>query len=64
MLIYIILAIEDQLINSKTLPKTELSNHFNNVLQKINNLEKSLTKATEFIPSYDERQFSLVGNNS
>lgn len=53
-------AIEHELANLKTLPKTELSNHFNNILQKINDLEKRLTKATTFIPSYDERQFSLV----
>ncbi|CAO0793744.1 unnamed protein product [Mucor circinelloides] len=52
-------AIEHELANLKTLPKTELSSHFNNILQKINNLEKRLTKATAFIPSYDERQFSL-----
>ncbi|KAI8636586.1 tubulin binding cofactor C-domain-containing protein [Parasitella parasitica] len=45
--------------NSNALPKTELPTHFNKVLQQINSLEKSLTKATEFIPSYDERQFSL-----
>ncbi|KAK4521703.1 phosphopyruvate hydratase [Mucor velutinosus] len=52
-------AIEDELVNLKILPKTELSNQFNNILQEINNLEKRLTKATAFIPSYDERQFSL-----
>ncbi|GAN10602.1 tubulin-specific chaperone c protein [Mucor ambiguus] len=52
-------AIEDELNNLKTLSKTELPNRFNNILQNINNLEKKLTKATAFIPSYDERQFSI-----
>ncbi|KAL0145672.1 tubulin binding cofactor C-domain-containing protein [Mucor lusitanicus] len=52
-------AIEDELNNLKTLPKTELSTQFNKILQQINNLEKRLTKATAFIPSYDERQFSI-----
>lgn len=51
--------IEDELSNLKTLPKTELSNQFTHILQQINNLEKKLTKATAFIPSYDERQFSI-----
>ncbi|CEP15188.1 hypothetical protein [Parasitella parasitica] len=56
-------AIEDQLVTSKTLPKAELPTHFNVVLQQINSLEKCLTKATDFIPSYDERQFSLQIKN-
>ncbi|GAA5798759.1 tubulin binding cofactor C-domain-containing protein [Helicostylum pulchrum] len=51
--------IEDQLSHSRSLPTGQLPVHFNNVLQKINQLEKNVTKATEFIPSYDERQCSL-----
>lgn len=57
-----ITGIEDELTNLKALPKAELPNSFNNILQQINNLEKRLTKATTFIPSYDERQFSLVSH--
>lgn len=53
-------AIKDQLTRSKDLSKADLPKHFNDILQSINNLEKRLTKATEYIPSYDERQFSLV----
>jgi hypothetical protein len=30
------------------------------ILQKINNLEKRITESLTFIPSYDERQFSMV----
>lgn len=56
----LITVIEDELTNLKALSKAELPNSFNNILQQINNLEKRLTKATAFIPSYDERQFSLV----
>ncbi|KAI7897569.1 tubulin binding cofactor C-domain-containing protein [Cokeromyces recurvatus] len=52
--------IEDQISQSRTLLKPELANHFNTILQNINNLEKKLTRATDFIPSYDERQFSIA----
>ncbi|KAI7895508.1 tubulin binding cofactor C-domain-containing protein [Mucor mucedo] len=51
--------IQDQLENSRSLPKSQLPTHFNSILQKINTLEKNVTKATEYIPSYDERQCSL-----
>ncbi|KAG2209486.1 hypothetical protein INT47_008330 [Mucor saturninus] len=51
--------IQDQLENSRSLPKSQLPTHFNGILQKINTLEKNVTKATEYIPSYDERQCSL-----
>ncbi|CAO3624979.1 unnamed protein product [Cunninghamella echinulata] len=38
---------------------TFIFEHFNNILQKINQLDKRITKATEYIPSYDERQYAL-----
>ncbi|KAI9365028.1 tubulin binding cofactor C-domain-containing protein [Pilaira anomala] len=52
-------AIEEQITHSRSLPTSQLPIHFNNILQKINHLEKNVTKATAFIPSYDERQCSL-----
>ncbi|KAI8065376.1 tubulin binding cofactor C-domain-containing protein [Gilbertella persicaria] len=52
-------AIQDLIERSKDVPKVDLTAHFNHTLQKINDLEKSLTKATAYIPSYDERQFFL-----
>ncbi|KAL0077767.1 tubulin binding cofactor C-domain-containing protein [Phycomyces blakesleeanus] len=51
--------IADQLERSKTIPTSQLPEHFNNILQTINRLEKELTKATEYIPPYDERQYSM-----
>lgn len=56
-------AIEVQIARSTTLSKTALPQHFQAILQAINDLEKRLTKATEFIPSYDERQYSRVSSN-
>ncbi|KAI9262387.1 tubulin binding cofactor C-domain-containing protein [Phascolomyces articulosus] len=52
------LAIETALQRSPHLPKPKLPDHFQTILQNINNLEKQLTQATEFIPSYDERQYA------
>ncbi|KAG1468712.1 hypothetical protein G6F56_003678 [Rhizopus delemar] len=50
----------NQLLNqSSTLPTSNLPLHFDTILQKINGLEKRITEALSFIPSYDERQFSL-----
>ncbi|KAG0169328.1 hypothetical protein DFQ30_003736 [Apophysomyces sp. BC1015] len=54
-------AIEEQIQSSAALPKETLAVHFTATLQRINDLEKQLTKATNFIPSYDERQLSLHG---
>lgn len=51
--------IDNLLQQSQSIPTTELTAHFDTILQKINILEKKLTEATQFIPSYDERQFSL-----
>ncbi|KAI8883171.1 TBCC-domain-containing protein [Backusella circina FSU 941] len=51
--------IEDLLEKASSKPKVELPTYFNTIVQLINDLEKKLTKATEFIPSYDERQYSL-----
>ncbi|KAI8978657.1 tubulin binding cofactor C-domain-containing protein [Pilobolus umbonatus] len=51
--------IENNIETASTLPKTELPIYFNQLLQQINQLEKKVTKATDFIPSYDARQFSL-----
>lgn len=63
-LIYIkrisLLEIDDLLTTSTSLPKTDLPSHFDTILQKINNLEKRITESLTFIPSYDERQFSMV----
>ncbi|KAI7850253.1 tubulin binding cofactor C-domain-containing protein [Circinella umbellata] len=52
------LAIENTIQRSAHLPKHKLADHFQSILQNINNLEKQLTHATEFIPSYDERQYA------
>ncbi|KAI9310826.1 tubulin binding cofactor C-domain-containing protein [Dichotomocladium elegans] len=51
-------AIEEAIERSTSIPKDELGDHFNMALRRINQLEKELTKATEYIPSYDERQYS------
>ncbi|KAI8378501.1 tubulin binding cofactor C-domain-containing protein [Blakeslea trispora] len=51
--------IQDFLEQSQNIPKVSLADHFSQALQKINHLENRLTKATAYIPSYDERQFSL-----
>ncbi|CEI95234.1 hypothetical protein RMCBS344292_09426 [Rhizopus microsporus] len=51
--------IEDLLNESYSLPKSDLSQHFDTILQKINTMEKKITEALDYIPSYDERQFSL-----
>ncbi|EIE89581.1 hypothetical protein G6F55_012306 [Rhizopus delemar] len=51
--------IDDLLTTSTSLPKTDLPSHFDTILQKINNLEKRITESLTFIPSYDERQFSM-----
>ncbi|KAI9006652.1 tubulin binding cofactor C-domain-containing protein [Phycomyces nitens] len=51
--------IADQLELSKSLAPSQLPQHFNNVLQTISRLEKELTKATEYIPPYDERQYAM-----
>ncbi|KAI7867829.1 tubulin binding cofactor C-domain-containing protein [Spinellus fusiger] len=51
--------IEKQMEQSRSLTTTQLPNHFNTLLQRINTLEKNLTKATAFIPPYDERQYTL-----
>ncbi|KAI9255564.1 tubulin binding cofactor C-domain-containing protein [Sporodiniella umbellata] len=50
-------SIEALIVQSDTVP--ELSSHFNLILQRINALEKKITDSLAFIPSYDERQFSL-----
>ncbi|KAI8368684.1 tubulin binding cofactor C-domain-containing protein [Choanephora cucurbitarum] len=52
-------AIQDLIERSQDIPKHDLANHFNDALQEINHLEQRLTKATAYIPSYDERQFSI-----
>ncbi|KAI8979533.1 tubulin binding cofactor C-domain-containing protein [Mycotypha africana] len=52
-------AIDDEISQSADLHKNNLTQHFTSILKQINDLEKDLTKATEYIPSYDERQFSL-----
>ncbi|KAI9472488.1 MAG: tubulin binding cofactor C-domain-containing protein [Benjaminiella poitrasii] len=52
-------AIEQQIFQSQSLAKADLASHFNTILKCINDLEKKLTKATDFIPSYDQRQFSM-----
>jgi hypothetical protein len=46
--------------NASFKSKVELPTYFSSIVQHINDLEKKLTKATDFIPSYDERQYSLV----
>ncbi|KAI8093284.1 tubulin binding cofactor C-domain-containing protein [Halteromyces radiatus] len=51
--------IEDAIEQSKQLPKDQLSDHFSSILQQINQLDKQITKATTYIPSYDERQYAL-----
>jgi ppGpp synthetase/RelA/SpoT-type nucleotidyltranferase len=52
--------IESLLENASSKSKVELPTYFSTIVQHINDLEKKLTKATDFIPSYDERQYSLV----
>ncbi|ORY97874.1 tubulin binding cofactor C-domain-containing protein [Syncephalastrum racemosum] len=52
-------SIEDRIHESAQINKAELPGHFNEILQRINELEKQLTKATEYIPSYDARQYVL-----
>lgn len=56
----LIVEIEDLLNESYSLPKSDLSQHFDTILQRINTMEKKITEALDYIPSYDERQFSLV----
>ncbi|KAI8145667.1 tubulin binding cofactor C-domain-containing protein [Fennellomyces sp. T-0311] len=51
-------AIEHAIQRSAHIPKPKLADHFQTILQNINGLEKQLTQATEFIPSYDERQYA------
>ncbi|KAI9498484.1 tubulin binding cofactor C-domain-containing protein [Zychaea mexicana] len=51
-------AIENAIQRSAHISKTKLADHFQTILQSINNLEKRLTQATEYIPSYDERQYA------
>ncbi|KAI9305557.1 tubulin binding cofactor C-domain-containing protein, partial [Cunninghamella echinulata] len=52
-------SIIESIEQSHTISKTQLQEHFNIILQKINQLDKRITKATEYIPSYDERQYAL-----
>ncbi|KAI8388316.1 tubulin binding cofactor C-domain-containing protein [Radiomyces spectabilis] len=52
-------AIDEQIQASNTVRRDDLTSHFTAILERINTLEKRLTKATEFIPSYDERQFQI-----
>ncbi|CAO3590420.1 unnamed protein product [Absidia cylindrospora] len=52
-------AIETALDLSHQLSKDQLPDHFSEVLQQINQLDKQITEATTFIPSYDERQYAM-----
>ncbi|ORZ12739.1 tubulin binding cofactor C-domain-containing protein [Absidia repens] len=52
-------AIETALDLSPQLTKDQLPDHFSKVLQQINQLDKQITEATTFIPSYDERQYAM-----
>ncbi|SAM05678.1 hypothetical protein [Absidia glauca] len=52
-------AIEQTIDHSQQVAKSQLPDHFNTILQQINQLEKRITEATTFIPSYDERQYAL-----
>lgn len=54
------LAIQAELSRSNELDKTHLDQHFEDLLVRINTLERKLTDSTDFIPGYDQRQFSLV----
>ncbi|ORX49861.1 TBCC-domain-containing protein [Hesseltinella vesiculosa] len=51
--------IERAIANASTLSKLQLPTHFNTILQQINQLDKQITLATSFIPTYDERQYAL-----
>ncbi|KAI8335941.1 tubulin binding cofactor C-domain-containing protein [Chlamydoabsidia padenii] len=51
--------IEQTIDRSLQIPKDQLPDHFNTILQQINQLEKRITEATTFIPSYDERQYAM-----
>ncbi|KAI8074602.1 tubulin binding cofactor C-domain-containing protein [Gongronella butleri] len=51
--------IERALQDATAVDKTQLPEHLNLVLQQINQLDKQITKATSFIPSYDERQYAM-----
>ncbi|CDS13176.1 hypothetical protein LRAMOSA05354 [Lichtheimia ramosa] len=50
-------SIEDQIQQLGTKPKNDLPECFDSILKRINQLEKLLTQALDFVPSYDERQY-------
>ncbi|CAO3610244.1 unnamed protein product [Cunninghamella blakesleeana] len=52
-------SIIESIDQSRTVSTTQLQDHFSSILQKINQLDKRITKATEYIPSSDERQYAL-----
>ncbi|RUP06371.1 hypothetical protein BC936DRAFT_140348 [Jimgerdemannia flammicorona] len=52
-------AIQDVLASTPLVPKTNLPDHFEAVLTRINDLQKRLTDALVYLPPYDERQFTL-----
>ncbi|CDH54177.1 tubulin-specific chaperone c [Lichtheimia corymbifera JMRC:FSU:9682] len=50
-------SIEDQIQQLGAKPKNDLPGCFDSILKQINQLEKTLTQALDFVPSYDERQY-------
>lgn len=57
---YAVVAIEDQIQQLGAKPKNDLPGCFDSILKQINQLEKTLTQALDFVPSYDERQYMEV----
>ncbi|GAB5586220.1 hypothetical protein Unana1_01120 [Umbelopsis nana] len=52
-------AIQSELSRCDQVEKPHLDQHFEDLLVSINTLERKLTDSMDFIPGYDQRQFSL-----